>query len=399
MKANLLFILLCMFNGFLAQNWQQLDDFPSASRDDAVVFTIGNKAYCGTGQTPWFEPASNFYSFDMNLYEWNKTADLPTTNGRQYASSFENDTLGFLFGGVNNEFFNDLYAYDPLQDSWEQKTSLPAEARSGSASFRIGDKAYIVGGRTENEDFINEVWEYNIPTDEWTQKNDFPFGKRWRMNGASNDTLGYIIFGLGEGSTYSKGLYEYNPSSDTWSTLTEFPESPRNYASMIFLNNQLIVLFGMDENGKYYNDVHLYNLATDEWEVGDTLPDLPRRGGLVFSSGLDLFYSTGLVNTPERTSETWMLQNPTNSLVDLTLEKLSIYPNPASNVLIIKCENCKDKPQKVILKTIQGQHVSAHEVEDVNMQIDVSALNSGTYFILIENKNNQQYKPLRFVKL
>ena len=42
MKASLLFILLCIFNGFLAQNWQQLDDFPSASRDDAVVFTIGN---------------------------------------------------------------------------------------------------------------------------------------------------------------------------------------------------------------------------------------------------------------------------------------------------------------------------------------------------------------------
>jgi N-acetylneuraminic acid mutarotase len=399
MRLKLLILLLCFNFNLPAQNWEQITDFPGANRDDAVVFTIDNKAFCGTGQTPWFVPAADFYSFDMITHQWTQIADMPTPQGRQYARGFDNDTLGFVFGGENGStYFNDLYAYDPVVDSWTTKSTLPSDGRSGSACFTIGNKAYIVGGRTEEPVFTDEVWEYDMTTDIWTQKTNFPYGNKWRLTGTSNDTSGYIIFGFDDALGYSGDLYEYNPSSDTWSILTSFQDEARNYASIEYINNQLIVLFGMDSTNQFYNDVHLYDLSTDQWETGPALPGLPRRGGQVFSKGLDLFYTTGLLNTPERTNETWLLKNPTSNLSELEFEEFSVYPIPTSNLLNIKCLSCKDKQLVIKINSVLGQQISTYNINGNQTQLNVSELSSGIYLMTIINQNGQKINQLRFVK-
>jgi N-acetylneuraminic acid mutarotase len=399
MKLMLLILSLCFYNTISAQNWGQISDFPGANRDDAVVFTIDNRSYCGTGQTPWFDPATDFYSFDMVNHQWSQIAEMPTPEGRQYACGFDNDTLGFVFGGENgSNYFNDLYAYDPMTDSWTTKSAFPSDGRSGAACFTIENKAYIVGGRTSEQVFTNEVWEYNMTTDIWTQKNNFSFGNKWRMSGASNDTLGYTIFGFNDTLGYSNNLYEYNQDSDTWSIESNFPDEARNYASIEYINNQLIILFGMDSTNQFYNDVHLYDLSTNQWQNGPSLPDLPRRGGQVFSKGLDLFYTTGLLNSPERTSETWILQNPTSDLTNLENKAIAVYPCPTSNVLNIKYDSYEGLPQIIVINSVEGEHISTLEVNDNQTQLDVSELSSGTYIITIIDQNGVQINQSRFVK-
>lgn len=399
MKLKLFIALLCFYSSAQTQTWQQLADFSGANRDDAVVFTIDNIAYLGTGQTPWFNPAKDFYSFDMISHQWNQIADLPGTQGRQYACAFDNDTLGFVFGGENGStYFNDLYAYDPITDNWTTKTSLPSDGRSGSACFTIDNKAYIVGGRTEELVFTDEVWEYNMTTDTWTQKNNFPYGNKWRITGTSNETSGFVVFGFDDTLAYSNDLFEYNPTSDSWSILNTFPDEARNYASIEYINNQLIVLFGMDSTNQFYNDVHLYDLSTDQWETIASLPGLPRRGGKVFSKGLDVFYSTGLLNTPERTSETWILYNPTSSLSNLEIEEFSIYPNPASDLLNIECKSCANNPQILTIRSVLGEDISTFKIDENQVQLDVSGLRSGTYILTILNQTNQEINQMRFIK-
>ena len=335
----------------------------------------------------------------MISHQWSQIADLPVTQGRQYACSFSNDTLGFIFGGENGStFFNDLYAYDPIPDSWTVKSTLPADGRSGAACFTIGNKAYIVGGRTSEQVFINEVWEYDMTNDIWTQKNNFSFGNKWRMSGTSNDTLGYTIFGFNDTLGNSNSLYEYDQISDSWSILTTFPGEARNYASIEYINNELIILFGMDSTNKFYDDVHLYDLTTNQWETGVSLPDLPRRDGKVFSKGLDLFYSTGLVNTPERTSETWILYNPTSSLSNLEVEEFSIYPNPSSEFLIVKCNSCAKTPQILTIRSVLGEEISTFNMDENQVQLDVSGLRSGTYILTKLNQTDQEINQARFVK-
>lgn len=399
MRLILLLISFCFCSILPAQNWEQVSDFPGANRDDAVVFTIGNSTYLGTGQTPWFEPAKDFYSFNMSSHQWSQIADLPTTLGRQYACAFDDDTLGFVFGGENGStFFNDLIVYDPELDSWTTKTALPSDGRSGSACFTIGNKAYIVGGRTEELTFTDEVWEYNMNTDSWTQKNNFPYGNKWRLTGTSNDTSGFVIFGFDDTLGYSNEIYQYDQTSDSWSLLTTFPDEARNYASIEYINNQLIVLFGIDSTNQFYNDIHLYNLTAGQWEAGVSLPDLPRRGGKVFSKGLDLFYSTGLLNTPERTNETWILHNPTSSLPNLSTKEIIVYPCPASNVIKIESSSYEDKTQIIVVHSAEGNHIKTLERNDSQMQLDVSNFSPGTYIITVFDHSGLRINQSRFVK-
>ncbi|MGL4596156.1 MAG: Kelch repeat-containing protein, partial [Bacteroidia bacterium] len=151
-----------------AQTWVQLANFPGSERDDGACFSIGYKAYCGTGLTAWFAPTADFYALDLTTDIWSPIAAMPATTERQYACGFASNTHGYIFGGLNgNTLLNDLWQYDPAQDAWIQKTSLPAAGRSGSACFVINDTAYIIGGRTAANNAIAEVWAYNILTDSW----------------------------------------------------------------------------------------------------------------------------------------------------------------------------------------------------------------------------------------
>ena len=75
MMINKFLLSLCCILIFIsaeAQNWQQLNDFPSTERDDGVAFVIGNNAYCGTGLNSSFVACRDFYAFDMNTDQWSR---------------------------------------------------------------------------------------------------------------------------------------------------------------------------------------------------------------------------------------------------------------------------------------------------------------------------------------
>ncbi|MCT4623628.1 MAG: hypothetical protein N4A46_08400, partial [Schleiferiaceae bacterium] len=151
--------LLFAIIGVEAQTWVKLSNYKGFAVDDAVGFSIGTKAYVGTGTTDWWANQRDFYVFDVNLNTWVEIASLPFEKERQYATGFTNDSLGFVFGGVNGStFFNDLWSYHPPTDSWTEMTSLPGHGRSGAANFVINDTAYIIGGKTDSLFAIDEVW-------------------------------------------------------------------------------------------------------------------------------------------------------------------------------------------------------------------------------------------------
>lgn len=111
-------------------------------------------------------------------------------------------------------------------------------------------------------------------------------------------------------------------------------------------------------------------------------------------------YSIQLANTGTWESTTGynnLLQTITlNTLSvtnDLEKNKLSIYPNPASNFIIIKLNNT-EKANVKIYNTI-GKLIK--EISVVNTyKLDVSKLGSGIYFIRFNNNTSATYK---FIKL
>jgi N-acetylneuraminic acid mutarotase len=368
-----------------SQTWQQIDDFPGLQRDDATSFVIDNIAYCGAGHPSGIPCATDFYALDMDTDTWQSIASLPVGKDRQYAGGFSHNGMGYVFGGhCSGSFLNDLWQYDPLSNSWTEKTAMPATGRSAMVCFVIGDTAYIACGKTATDYAIDEVWAYNLVNDSWIQKTNFPFGKRWWACGTSAGGKGYLMHGKSDLLAYSTGLYEYDPGSDTWSALPDFPMPGRSHSRMIFFNNDLLVLTGWDSLGDSHSDMWRYDLADGVWDQLAPIPGIGRHGGICFGNNTHIYYSTGLDQFNTRLKETWKNINPT--VIDEAVSSdLIVYPNPATNFVMLQWNPSQDLNIKnIIVYDLTGRAVMHLESPiETPYLVDVSTLQTGWYSLVI----------------
>jgi len=217
----------------VANIWTQLPDLPGAPRMAASSFAIGNKGYVGLGMDTSYLGTNDFYEFDPSTNTWTQKASFSGTS-RFAASSFSIDSLGFIGIGLTTTQFNfilhnDLWAYDPVTDTWTQKASLPAVGRSNATSFSIGSKGYIVAG-VDSFNYLKELWEYDAVTDMWTQKQSLPSWAVGRADLASFSlgSNGYICTGQTGVSIFTKECFTFNPGLNQWVQVTDFPGNPRD---------------------------------------------------------------------------------------------------------------------------------------------------------------------------
>ena len=341
----LLGLLLIQFSG-IAQNWQQLTDFPGNPRDDGSGFIIGDTAYFGTGMTPWWSCESDFYGLNLSNDSWFPIAALPVNKERQYASGFSNElTKGYVFGGYNGtQFLNDLWEYNAATNSWMELNSLSGVGRSGCAHFVMNDTVYIMGGKTAQNTVINEVWAYSFNSNSWTQKNSFPFENLWRSTATSKNGKGYLIFGRDENNYFHNELYEYDPAQDSWIQISSFPSLGRSHASISVIDDALIVCFGLDSLNNSHNDLWKYQVDQNIWTNYPGLPASGRRGGIGLAHQNVLYYVTGINEANERLVQTWkfnpVLSTPVlspNQKIEL-LKIVDIFgrevPNESNQLLI-----------------------------------------------------------------
>lgn len=338
----LLFISLFFTVSFThAQQWEQLADFPGTARDDGTGFVIGDSAYFGTGLTPWWSTERSFYGLDLINETWFPVDSLPIGKERQYACGFN----GYVFGGFDGtNFLNDLWKYDPITNSWTEKSSLPSVGRSGSACFVINDTAYIVGGRTATNVAMNEIWAYSIINDNWVQKNNLTFGNRWRSSAIELNGTGYLLFGKDELDDFHNEYYAYDPLLDNWSPLAAFPSPGRSHATLMKIDNSLYACFGIDSLNNSYNDLWKYDVSLDQWSILPGLPSVGRRGGIALPYQSKFFYATGVDESDQRLVETWKYDP------SLSLEEL----NTSSNKELVKITDLMGretefKPNTVLL--------------------------------------------------
>lgn len=367
-----------------SQIWTQITDFPSTERDDGTVFTIGDTAYCGTGLTPWWAPLGDFHKFNLNNETFQSTSPLPIGKERQYATGFSANSKGYIFGGFDGtNYLNDLWQFDPINNTWTALTSLPDLGRSGMVSMVLGDTAYFIGGKTTIENALNEVWAYQINEDIWVQKNNLPFGKRWRSASTTLNGIGYFGFGRDEIDQNQNDFYQYTPETDSWITLSNFPDVGRSYNALTSFNSKIYMLFGTNDLNEKYKDIWEYNPLINAWQFISNLLSAGRRGGMCFSGINGIYYTTGL-NDVERLKETWRF-NPAVSLHELNNSNFKIYPNPADNILYIEGGN----DEKVI--TIRNTIGQVFFVSHTGNSIDISNINSGIYFIEVK-RNGMIFK-------
>jgi outer membrane protein OmpA-like peptidoglycan-associated protein/N-acetylneuraminic acid mutarotase len=212
--------------------WKKMPDFPGVTRSLAACFTVGDKAYIGTG-----------------------------LEGTGQAEA----------GG------NDLWEYDPATGKWTKRADFPGEPRYGALAFSIGSKGYIGLGNVPGKGkSYNDLWEYDPKMDEWHKKADFPEIGRISPSVFIVNNLAYVMFGDEklEVTAGKRNIYTYNAVSNIWTKAEDFPGPDRLGATVFSINNKGYVFSGYNGSKVRYHDCWEYEPAGKSWkQTDDTLPN------------------------------------------------------------------------------------------------------------------------------
>lgn len=273
------------------------------SRNNAIAFTIGNKAYVGLGSFMGMTYYNDFYEYDPSTNAWTQKANFPP-GARFDAVAFSIDGKGYVTTGSSGAYVNyDMWEYDPATDVWTQKTNCPASARSKAVGFAIGSKGYLGLGNDGGSD-LNDFWEYTPATDTWVQKSNYPGGGRQFTMGLSVNGKGYVGLGTNVNGNYYGDVYEYNATTNAWLAKQTFPGSAMHSMACFTMNGKGYVGTGFN-SVNFLTDFWEYNASTDTWTSKAAYSGVPRRNAVGFAIGNKGYIATGLSGTFMPQNDVW----------------------------------------------------------------------------------------------
>ncbi len=386
MKILLTICISCLLLDLNAQDWNQISDFTGDARDDASVFTINNRIYCGLGMNAGFSCTSDFKIFDLNTETWSNGISLPVGEERQYANGFSHQGFGYIFGGINSNstYLNDFWKFDPVNSTWIALPDLPSAGKAGAVSFLINDTVYIVGGKTNGGIISNEVWAFDLIQEQWIQKANLPIDGIWRGVGFSWNNQGIIGLGKLNGGNMNTGFYQYLQVSDTWQLINQLNLAPTTYSMFAQIGKYGFIYGGMLEDQSYSNQFLKVDLET--WETFN-LTDFPaeaRRGGVSFVGNNDFYISTG-VSAVARLNETWKASYILGIEDEKAIENVKIYPNPLKNFLAIQSAI---EIQNIEIHDVSGKLIESKKVSSNQIEIPID-LENGIYLVKLIALNSE----------
>ncbi len=210
------------------------------------------------------------------------------------------------------------------------------------------------------------LFEYDPDTDVYTKKMDFdsikgsnPYGSLMQ---ASNNKL-YGMTYMGGANDYGV-LFEYDPDTDVYTKKMDFDsiKGSNPYGSLMQASNNK--LYGMT----YMGGANDYGVLFEYDPDNDT-----------YTKKLDF----NKINGSRPYSN--LIETGTTGFEDISFNsKIDIYPNPATEILNI----VYDKKFVMELYDITGRQVLKSETKETN----ISELESGTYIILIKDKQGAVLK-------
>lgn len=253
--------------------WYQIASFPGAGRTNAVAFAAAGKLYVGTG----FDGTNgvrlkDFYEYTPGTNTWVQISDLTTDNanspeliGREGMIAFSVGDIGYVATGVDKDgiLYKDMYAYNPEDGSWTQKSDFPGTKRKDAVVFVIDDIAYVCTG-ISNGSYPDDFYSYDASLDTWTKlraisdKSDDSYDDDYEL--VRNSAVGFAVGGkgyvaTGGKSTSSNDVWEYNPSTDLWTQKTDFEGSARLSAVAFTIDDKGYVLTGQQGSTSNFDDI------------------------------------------------------------------------------------------------------------------------------------------------
>jgi hypothetical protein len=199
------------------------------------AFVIGTKAYFGYTTFVGSTSHGNSYQYNFTNNTWSNVEDFPDYY-LDYAAYFTVGNKGYVVGGIKNSTAtnsNKTWEFDPTASpKWRARANIPVTGRQQARGFSIGNKGYIVNGKTarnpEDDTYYKTLLEYNPSTNTWATKASFP-------GVARSNSKCFVIEGcayVGEGQNNETGFidfYKYDPADNAWLRIPDYS----SYGEMI----------------------------------------------------------------------------------------------------------------------------------------------------------------------
>ncbi len=221
--------------------WSRIADFPGKECRHAVAFVVHSNttgkdyAYVGTGEDGILNLDSTFYRFDGEKWEEAPACSASRSKATSFVMNIDGIDYAYLYGGVGrDDVLCRLERFNADTETWEDCSMGKDSANialAGATSFVLPDrqKAYVTTGGAGYAG--NSTWEYDPLENSWTQKTFFEGPVRCYANSfvfqqPDNETgeLKYVPYlTLGGSSSYIKknwggwfydDVWYFEPSQD-----------------------------------------------------------------------------------------------------------------------------------------------------------------------------------------
>lgn len=306
--------------------WLPRANFGGSARWGAFGFSIGQYGYIGGG----FDGGTlnDLWQYNPLNNSWTKKNVMPFQI--RTACSFVINNKAYVVGGIDNSnnIVGKLWEYDPINDTWTSKAVYPGAAIYGAAGFAIGGKGYFGIGNAGSSlgPYKNEFYEYDPVFNSWTQKASFPGPIRYGTFGIAANGLGYVTCGVDEnsGSLYND-FWEFNPVANTWLLKGSFPGVPRTYPQGFVINGKIYIGTGQNYTVQF-DDFYQYNQANNSWTTEANYGPGKRWLCPGFSINSDGYMGTGTSNNTNASSF-WVFTKDTTTIITTNDTCIMLKPN------------------------------------------------------------------------
>ena len=182
----------------------RLPNLPVERAAGQLEYYGGKLYYFGGTNQARTEDTGNLYILDLTggATSWREGASLP--NPRNHLGGVVLDGKIYAIAGQHKHdnrltTQDDVHAYDPNTDSWQQVASLPLPlSHIADSSFALDGKLVVVGGEVDHLEAIPNVFTYDPQVDMWRELTSLPVA---RMSTVADAISGTIISAGGSGGT------------------------------------------------------------------------------------------------------------------------------------------------------------------------------------------------------
>jgi N-acetylneuraminic acid mutarotase len=261
-------------------SWNPETPMPTA-RGGLGVAVVDGKIYAIGGSSGSDLPLNNNEMYDPVSNSWTVERPMPTARSN-FAIAVYNSKIYVIGGTVGNGFVGNNEVYDPSTNMWETKTSMPTPRGDLSASV-VNDKIYLIGGKIYSntnpyfaETNLNEV--YDPANDSWTIKSSIPTSVFGYASAVMNGKI-YIAGGstgpiTQQSASYTASNQVYDPQTDNWSSAANLPTLTSYGASAAtqgYLAPTQMYVVGGYSLSNLSNITQAYNPGNNSWVTGASL--------------------------------------------------------------------------------------------------------------------------------